>query len=225
MSAPARPIAVLFDLDGTLIDSIPLLLACVHHAFEDFQGPKPTDEEWIQGIGTPLASQMAAYTNDPTEVERLIGRYRAFQREHHDALTTPYAGALDVVRGLHERGHPMGIVTSKSNGMMDRALDFVGITPFMTTAVGADSTPLHKPDPFPVTFALQQLGYPPAEAIFVGDSPHDVKAGNAAGVTTVAALWGPFTRSQLDPTRPTFYLDAITELPALVKRIQAPKLV
>jgi len=220
---PERPIAVLFDLDGTLIDSIPLLLACVRHAFDGFPGRPPTDEEWIEGIGTPLATQMAAYTDSPTEVERLIGRYRAYQREHHDALTTVYPGVLEAIQGFHHNGHPMAIVTSKSNGMMDRALDFVGIAPFMTLAVGADSTPRHKPDPYPVNFALQHLGYSPAEAIFVGDSPHDVNAGNAAGVKTVAALWGPFSRSQLEPTKPTFYLEAFEQLPALVERIQASR--
>jgi pyrophosphatase PpaX len=222
---PQRPIAILFDLDGTLIDSIPLLLSCVHHAFEGFGGPVPTDAEWIQGIGTPLAKQMAAYTQDPAEVERLTGRYRAYQREHHDALTAVYPGVLDVIRTLHQAGHPMGIVTSNSNGMMDRALDFVGIAPYMATAIGADSCHLHKPDPFPVRLALQNLGYQPEEAIFVGDSPHDVNSGNAASVATIAALWGPFTRTQLESAKPTFYLDAIVQLPALVQRIQAPKLV
>jgi pyrophosphatase PpaX len=215
-----RPIAVLFDLDGTLIDSIGLLLASVEHAFEGFPGRKPTEAEWVAGIGTPLAKQLRAFADSDEQVATLTHRYRTFQREAHDRLTTAYPGTLEVLRTLADGGHPMGIVTSKSNEMMHRGLEYTGIAPFMTTAIGADSCSTHKPDPFPVQLALRELGYDASEAVFVGDSPHDVNAGNSAGVVTIAALWGPFTREQLQPANPTHYLEHISALPALVERVQ-----
>jgi len=215
-----RPYAVLFDLDGTLIDSITLLLESVKHAFDGFTGNVPTPDEWIGGIGTPLAKQLAEYARSPEEVEALTARYRAFQQEHHDRYTSVYPGTLETLQALRDAGHPMGIVTSKGNAMMDRALAFTGIAPFMGSTIGCDSCDRHKPDPYPVHLALQELGYAPHEAVFVGDSPHDMKAGNAAGVVTIGALWGPFTREQLVPTSPTHYLDRIADLPPLVERIQ-----
>jgi pyrophosphatase PpaX len=214
-----RPMAVLFDLDGTLIDTIGLLLECARHTFEG-RTPAPTDEEWIAGIGTPLRKQFAAYTSSEEEIEQLTQRYRAFQREHHDRLTTAFPGVLEVLDELESRGHPMGIVTSKSNEMMDRGLEWVGIMRHMQTRIGMDNAKRHKPDPHPVQAALDELGYEPHEAVFVGDSPHDVASGNAAGVTTVAALWGPFTREQLDPLRPTYYLENIRDLPSLITSIE-----
>lgn len=214
-----RPMAVLFDLDGTLIDTIGLLLECARHTFEG-RTPAPTDEEWIAGIGTPLRKQFAAYTSSEEEVEQLTQRYRAFQREHHDRLTTAFPGVLEVLDELEARGHPMGIVTSKSNEMMDRGLEWVGIMRHMKTRIGMDNAKRHKPDPHPVQVALEELEYEPHEAVFVGDSPHDIASGNAAGVTTVAALWGPFTREQLDPYHPSEYLSSITDLPALVHRLE-----
>jgi pyrophosphatase PpaX len=220
-----RPIAVLFDLDGTLIDSIALLLGSLRHAFEGFPGRAPTDEEWIAGIGTPLARQLAPFAATVEELEHLTTKYRSFQREHHDRLTTLYPGALDTVLALHTAGHPMGIVTSKSNAMMDRTLAFTGLAPYMATTIGCDSCERHKPDPLPVQLALTELGYSPQYAVFVGDSPHDMNAGKAAGVTTIAALWGPFTQDQLAPTTPTHYLESITQLPDLIQRIQPSSLV
>ena len=221
MPEAPRPIAVLFDLDGTLIDSIGLLLACVHHAFSSFAGRRPTDEEWVAGIGTPLWSQMAAYTDSDEQVRELTHRYRTFQRERHDELTTLYPGTLDVVQALAERGHPMAIVTSKSNEMMHRALEHTGIARYMSAAIGADSCTAHKPDPFPVRLALQELDRGAHEAVFVGDSPHDMNAGNSAGVATVAALWGPFTTEQLRPSNPSYFLDHISGLPSIVEQVQA----
>jgi pyrophosphatase PpaX len=222
---PDRPFAVLFDLDGTLIDSIALLLGSVHYAFKDFPRRAPTDTEWIAGIGTPLSQQISAFTESAEELAELTNRYRSFQREHHDDLTTLYPGTLDTIQALQAAGHPMGIVTSKSNAMMERALAFTGIAPYMRTTIGCDSCHLHKPDPYPVRLALRELDYSPEEAIFVGDSPHDMASGRAAGVTTIAALWGPFAKEQLAPTHPSYYLDSITQLSTLVKRIQNLKLV
>ena len=215
-----RPIAVLFDLDGTLIDSIGLLLASVKHAFEGFTGRSPTQEEWVAGIGTPLATQLKAYCETDDQLAAITTRYRVFQRAAHDRLTTVFPGTLETLGSLAAAGHPMGIVTSKSNEMMDRALDLTGIAPYMQSKIGCDSCSAHKPDPFPVRMALGEMGYEASEAVFVGDSPHDVNAGNAAGVISIAALWGPFRRDQLENASPAHFLTDIAHLPALVERIQ-----
>jgi len=216
-----RRYAVLFDLDGTLIDSIGLLLASVKHTFSGREGRAPTEEEWIAGIGTPLAEQLRPFVESDEDASSLVNRYRIFQRQHHDTLTTAYEGVLETLEQLYSWGHPMGVVTSKSNEMMERGLRHTGLDIFMKTMIGCDSCPIHKPDPFPVRMALDELGYEPHEAVFVGDSPHDISSGNAAGVTTIGALWGPFTRHQLAPYKPTLFLDRIIELPHMVQRLHA----
>ena len=218
--ADARPFAVLFDLDGTLVDSIALLLASMRHTFQG-RGRQPTDSEWIEGIGTPLPKQLTPYVESDEDRERLINRYRTFQMENHDRLMARYEGVIDTLALLYQRGHPMGIVTSKGNAMMDRGLKFIGADDYIEVAIGYDSVHIHKPDPYPVKAALEKLEYGADEAVFVGDSPHDIKSGNAAGVITVAALWGPFTKSTLAPYQPTYFLDDIKQLPPLLDRITA----
>lgn len=212
--------SLLFDLDGTLIDTAEFLVACARHAFDGFDGSVPSDAEWVAGIGTPLRSQFAQYARGEAEVERLVRRYRAFQHEHHDRLTRCFDGAVDTVRALRGRGHPIAIVTSKGEELAHRGLAWVGLAAYVDTVVGVESSTRHKPDPEPVRVALARLGGAAERALFVGDSPHDVRAGNAAGVVTVAALWGPFSREQLAEARPTHYLGRITELPGLVERIE-----
>jgi pyrophosphatase PpaX len=131
-------------------------------------------------------------------------------------MTNAYPGVIETLTELDRRGHPMGVVTSKSNEMMDRGIAHTGLGKFMKTTIGADSCTIHKPEAFPVLLALEELGYSPDEAVFVGDSPHDILSGNAAGVTSIAALWGPFSRAQLEPAKPDIYLDRIEDLlPAL----------
>src|SRR5690242_11306815 len=114
LARPDGPPAVLFDLDGTLIDSIELLLSSARHAFEGWHRGVPTEEEWIRGIGTPLVDQLREYAADEDEVALLLGRYRHYQREHHDRLTRCYDDVPEVVSALAERGHPLAVVTSKA---------------------------------------------------------------------------------------------------------------
>jgi pyrophosphatase PpaX len=216
---PPRPWAVLFDLDGTLIDSIGLLLRCVHHAFEGHRGPTPSDSEWVAGIGTPLITQLRPYAADDQELEQLVARYRAFQREHHDRLTTAFPEVVDTVRLLHERGHPLAIVTSKADDLAARGIRHVGLGRYFEAIIGCDSCTRHKPEPEPVEIALARLGRAAEEAVFVGDSIHDIASGNAAGVSTVAALWGPFSREALAAARPHHFLDRIGDLPALLDQL------
>jgi pyrophosphatase PpaX len=214
----ARPFAVLFDLDGTLVDSIALLLASMKHTFHG-RPRQPSDAEWIEGLGTPLPKQLTPYVESDEDRERLVNRYRTFQHENHDRLMSHYEGVIDTLALLYQRGHPMGVVTSKGNMMMERGLKFIGADDYIEVAIGYDSVHIHKPDPYPVRAALDKLGYECNEAVFVGDSPHDIKAGNAAGVITIAALWGPFTRSALEPYKPTHFLSNIKELPPMLDRI------
>jgi len=214
----ARPFAVLFDLDGTLVDSIALLLASMRHTFQG-RNRQPSDAEWIEGIGTPLPKQLTPYVESDEDRERLVNRYRTFQMENHDRLMARYEGVIDTLALLYQRGHPMAIVTSKGNAMMERGLKFIGADDYIEVAIGYDSVHIHKPDAYPVKAALDKLEYRADEAVFVGDSPHDINSGNAAGVITIAALWGFFTRSQLEPHKPTYLLDDIKQLPALLDRI------
>jgi len=120
---------------------------------------------------------------------------------------------------LYQRGHPLGVVTSKGNMMMERGLKFIGADDYIEVAIGYDSVHIHKPDPYPVRAALEKLEYKADEAVFVGDSPHDIQSGNDAGVITIAALWGPFRRDQLESYHPTYFLDDIKDLPVLLDRI------
>jgi pyrophosphatase PpaX len=219
----ARPGAVLFDLDGTLVDTIELLLSSMRHAFRSRPERAPTFEQWIAGIGTPLATQLRVYAANETELEELTEGYRSYQILHHDRLTRCYEGAVSVVEDLHRRGHPMAVVTSKGNGIARRTIEYVGLDRYLPVIVGVDSTRKHKPDPEPVYFALEQLGAPRETAAFVGDSPHDVAAGNAAGVTTIGALWGPFSREALVIASPTYLLEGIRELPGLLDSLSATK--
>ncbi len=136
------------------------------------------------------------------DVPALIAAYREFQMAHHDALVRAYDGIPEMLGALAKRGHPLAIVTSKTGALAARGLAHTGIDAFFETVVGMDSCARHKPDPEPVMIALDRLGYPPDEAWFVGDSIHDMEAGNAAGVATVGALWGPFGESDLAPSNP-----------------------
>jgi pyrophosphatase PpaX len=218
-----QPLALLFDLDGTLADSIALLLASFHHTFEAHGKPVPPDEEWIAGIGTPLITQMRHFVATEDEAQRMILTYRDFQRTHHDEMLHEFEGVGETLALLKSRRHPTALVTSKGNDLAHRALAWLHLTRHIDVVVGMDSTERHKPNPDPVLHALAELGYLPSNALFLGDSPHDILAGNAAGVTSVAALWGPFPRTVLERASPTCFLEHIRELPELVSRLDAAR--
>ncbi|MEJ7812245.1 MAG: HAD-IA family hydrolase [Gemmatimonadaceae bacterium] len=215
-ASPPRLPVVLFDLDGTLVDSIELILCSFRHACATELGRVPPDAEWLAGIGTPLVTQMRAFAESEAQLAALIAAYRDYQREHHDRLIRDYDGVRETLGELAARGHPMALVTSKADPLAVRALEFTGLRQYLPVIVGCDSCARHKPHPEPVLLALRLLGVEPADALFVGDSPYDIEAGNGAGVATVAALWGPFSREVLEHAGPTYVIAHIRELTAIV---------
>jgi len=220
--AAPRPIALLFDLDGTLVDTVELILASMRHAFADYPGRRPRDADWIEGIGKPLRVQLGELAARPEDVEPLLSRYREFFWAHHDRMTRPFPGAVELVARLRAQGHPVGIVTAKLVEPARRTLALTGLAAHVDAVVGADTIPEHKPDPAPVLRLLADLGRRADEAILVGDSPHDVAAGNAAGVATAAALWGASTHEALLAAHPRWLVTSLSQVEELVVHFESP---
>jgi pyrophosphatase PpaX len=208
---------VLFDLDGTLLDSIRLILDSYHHALEVHRLPARTDEEWLAGIGTPLRVQFGPWAHEPALFNALVETYRDYNLAHHDARVTGYPGAVELVRGIRALGVRTGLVTSKQRTGAIRGLERLGLVGDMDVVIAADDVTKPKPDPEPVLLALEQLGEDPAGSMYVGDSVHDMECGWKAGVATVAVLWGPFTRTHLESSRPTYWVETPQDLIELVK--------
>jgi pyrophosphatase PpaX len=208
--------AVLFDLDGTLIDSTRLIIESYHHTMRVHRGQTLPDAEWIKGLGTPLRVQFRRFTDDPDELQRMIVTYREWNLAHHDEMVHGFPGAVEATRRLKDRGTKLGIVTSKNRHGVQLGLDLCGFDGLFDTIVTSDDLAASKPDPAPVLAALAALGEPAAASLFVGDSPHDIAAGRDAGTRTAACLWGPFERAALAVERPDYYLTSFRDLTPLV---------
>ena len=216
--------ALLFDLDGTLVDSIELIINSARHAFIGFGGTAPTDDDWRATIGRPLQTVLREYAqHDEAEAQRLFERYREYQLAHHDRLVRAYDGVVSTLRAFAAAGHPMAIVTSKSDWLAVKGLELVGVADLFPVVVGCDTCVNHKPHPEPVERALALLGVDAASAIFVGDSPHDVESGRAAAVYTVGVTWGAFTREQMGASGADVVIHDMSELPAVVTRFASSR--
>ena len=192
-----RASALLFDLDGTLIDSIELIVRSYEHAVAAHGLPSPGREVWLRGLGTPLKHQFAALLPDEpgreARIEELIRTYRAWNQAHHDELVRPSAGVLETLRELARQGRPMGVVTSKMRASARRGLAHVGLDEgWFACLVALEDTERHKPHPEPVLRALARLGCAASEAVYIGDSPHDAASALSAGARAAPVRWGPF---------------------------------
>src|SRR3954462_7296342 len=209
---------VLFDLDGTLIDSIRLILDSYHHTLTQHNLPARSDEEWLRGGGTPLHVQFSQWHDSPEMLEAMIATYREYNLKHHDRMVTVYPGVVETVREIKAAGIQTGLVTSKNRQGALRGLKLVGLEALMDVLVCADEVTNPKPHPEPVEKAVELLGAERDATVYVGDSIHDMQSGRAAGGKTAAALWGPFGRSHLESAHPDYWLEAPADLIELVVR-------
>jgi pyrophosphatase PpaX len=179
---------VLFDLDGTVVDTGAIILASMRHAAETVVGGDYTDDQLMAAVGGPgLEAQMQAL--DPARVDELVRVYRAHNEPLHDTIAV--CEGMDVVLDeLRGRGHRLGIVTAKRRATVDLAFARIPIEHLFETVVGGDETDRHKPDPEPLLLALERLAAAASEACYVGDSPFDMQAAKAAGVFAIGVGWG-----------------------------------
>jgi pyrophosphatase PpaX len=207
---------VLFDLDGTLIDSIALIVDSFRHTLAVNGLPPVSDDSIRGGIGMPLLAQLRGWTTDPATLERLVVSYRQYNLTHHDERVQAYPGAVEAVQALAARDIRVGVVTSKNRPGARRGLSLVALEGVIEVLVCSEDVIHGKPHPEPVQRAMTLLGAEPATTLFVGDSIHDMHAGAAALVSTGAALWGPFRRADLAPSGPNFWLQTPADVVDLV---------
>jgi pyrophosphatase PpaX len=206
--------AVLFDLDGTLIDTIELIRVSFRYATETVLGQALPDELTMANVGQPLRTQFEDLV--PGRADELVRAYREFNWAHHDELARAYPGTVEALQAIAARGVPMGVVTSKGTEGARRGLALFGLSDFFEVVVSADDVPIHKPDPYPLRVAASFLRVPLEYCVYVGDSPHDMQAAVSGGAIGVAALWGAFAAQDVMAPGPPFALSGIGELPALL---------
>jgi pyrophosphatase PpaX len=202
---------VLFDLDGTLADTVPLILACYRHTMREHRGRELPDELWLRTIGRPLHDSIRDFTADEAEAAAMQETYVTFQRGVHDLMVRAFDGAVETVTALRARGAALGMVTSKRREIAARTLASCGLAGAFDVVITPEDVTRGKPDPEPVQRALEALGLEgrARHVLFVGDSPFDIAAGRDAGVRTAAATWGPFSRARLEEERPDWFVDSL----------------
>jgi pyrophosphatase PpaX len=215
--------AVLFDLDGTLVDTIPLILACYQHTLvTHVPGYDPGRRVLIGNLGRSLDDILFDYAQaagvpDPASTSReMLGTYRAFQRAHLPLLIRPYPGVREALAALHVRGLTLGVVTSKVEWAARETYERYGLGEFLAVQVFHDDTERHKPDPEPLLLAAAKAGLDVARTVYVGDAVHDMAAGKAAGMRTIGALWGPSGREELVAAGADELAASPSDLPAIV---------
>jgi pyrophosphatase PpaX len=180
---------VLFDLDGTLIDSGPMIVASMKHATLSVLGQEVPEEVLTAAIGGPgLVAQMQALA--PDRVDDLVSAYREHNEPLHEELEA-FWEVVEVLPRLRNEGRRLGIVTAKRHATVRLAFDRLpGLEDAFEVVIASDDTQRHKPSPDPILAAIDRLGASPADTAYVGDSPYDIRAARAAGAYSVAVAWG-----------------------------------
>ncbi|NHN32587.1 pyrophosphatase PpaX [Paenibacillus agricola] len=202
---------VLFDLDGTIIDTNELIIQSFLHTFENALGEPITREHIIPNMGRPLIEQMQLFSGRDN-VGDLVHKYRAFNIDKHDSLVTEFPGVRETISKLHAAGIKLGIVTSKVRITSEMGLRLCGLYDYFDSIVCVQDVKWPKPDPEGIRKALKELGSEAQGAVMVGDSHYDVEAAHNAGIPSVAVAWSLKGIPYLEQYNPTYIIHDIREL-------------
>jgi len=200
---------ILFDLDGTLLDTTDLILKSFQHTIRTHQG-RDADLEFVKTtFGRPLIEALALMGDDP---EAMIKTYREFNTLYHDDLAKVFTGVTEVIQKLYDRGVGLAVVTSKTRATSERGLRLFNLDKYFPVVVGHEDCQRHKPHPEPVLRALDCLGLPAADCLMVGDSPYDVMSAKAAGVRTAAVRWTYVPWADVVAAGPDYVIEEMADL-------------
>lgn len=201
---------VLFDLDGTLLNTNKLIIESFKFTLKQHLNISIEEEELYQFFGEPLRITLARFDSD--NVEEMLSTYRKFNIENHDSLTTVFPNAIEVVEQLSKEGFKIGIVTSKLKKTALKGLAFSGLNRFVETLVAYEDTQHHKPEAAPIIKALSKLKHPTEGTIMVGDSPFDLRSAKNAGVHGAGVSWSVHTEELLLKEEPQYIIKKFPQL-------------
>ena len=216
---PISRSVLLFDLDGTVLDTKDLIIASYHYACDQVLGYRLPDEPLLEMVGVPLPEQM--YKLAPEEhAEAMVKAYRQHNAEAHDRYINYFPKTRETLETFAEAGWRMAIVTSKRNESARQGLDSFALAGYFEMIIGFDDTDKHKPDPTPLLLAAERFAVQTADCVYIGDSPYDMQAATAAEIYAVGATWGFFTPERLLEAGAKLLVDKIADLPAALSFIQ-----
>lgn len=207
--------ALLFDLDGTLLNTNELIIESFLHILGDKFPGKYDRESVIPFLGPSLRETFDGI--DPLLTESLILSYRAWNEEQHDQMVTAFDGVVETLQKLKNQGYKLAIVSTKRRSMIDRGLQLVGCQSLFDTIVSYEDVSNTKPDPEPILLALEQLNVSKENALMIGDNFHDIVGGQRTGVDTAAVAWSIKGEEFLATFDPTYMLQHISDLLSIKK--------
>jgi pyrophosphatase PpaX len=205
---------ILFDLDGTLIDTNQMIIDSFKHTYKLHLNRELEEKEILQYFGEPLITTLRRYS--PENAEELYNTFIQYNESIHDTSATLCCNIQEALEKLKEMGCVMAVVTSKRSKMAYRGLELFDILKYFTVVVTVDDTVNHKPHPEPILRALEKLGALPAEALMVGDSVFDIKCAHNAGIQAVKVSWGAAMEHQ-DEEVPDYMVNDAMEIVEIVK--------
>ncbi len=212
-SSPRWPV-VLFDLDGTLINTIGVIVASYTFAWQAVSGRAVTRAEILPWIGRTLADVFEE--EDPEHAAELERVYMDHNYAHLDSMVTRYDGIEELMRDLVAAGVRTGVVTSKRRRTALPAMKLASLPKQTVLACAMDDTDRHKPDPTPLLKGLEVLGAPAAGSLYVGDAIHDLKAAHAAGMDGIGVTWGAGQPDEMRAQPSVAVVDTVDELRTLL---------
>ncbi|NLW07296.1 MAG: HAD family hydrolase [Clostridia bacterium] len=200
---------VLFDFDGTMVDTTELIVKSFQHVLRSHLNRTIETEELFPYFGMTLREGLASFV--PDKVDEMIAEYRRFSDEHFDDLVYLCPGVKEGLRQLRAAGVKLGVVTSRARQTTLYGLQLFDLQDYFQAVVTMDDVSSYKPQPDPVLKGVELLRLDPAEVVMIGDSPHDIMAARAAGVTSVAAGWSKIPRERLLAAQPDAIVDSMAE--------------
>ena len=179
---------VIFDFDGTVMDTNNVILNSWQHTFRTLENREEKPETIIKTFGEPLELTMKNFFPD-VPVEESIAIYRSYHYDNFGKLISVFPGMKELIRELKDKNYKLGLVTSRLRKTTMQGLEAYDLLPYFEVIVTADDTTKHKPDPEPLNIALEKLGAAPENSVMVGDTMFDILCARNAGVKSVLVSW------------------------------------
>jgi len=210
---------IIFDFDGTLANTMPVVFACYDYSTEKILGKKADRAPFIETFGLPLKVCLTRVFGAEKGM-KICHEYRAYQELHHDELIRPFPRVKETLEHLQQLHIPMAVVTSKSTPTCLRGARCLGLEDYFVTVIGSEQVKHAKPDAEPMRMALEKLGTLPEETLCVGDAPFDIISGRRAGCQTAAVEYTQVAREKFTgEAEPDFWLKDLTALVPLPEQI------